>query len=62
MKKICMLISPQGVLKVWPVGVTGSECTEFTKKFNESLGLIEPERQLKPEYWQENQQQQQQGT
>lgn len=61
-KKICMTISPKGVLKVWPEGVTGPECTEFTKKFREGLGIIEPERETLPEFYQQNETNQEQST
>lgn len=61
-RKICMSISPKGVLKVWPEGVTGPECTEFTKKFREGLGLVDAEREIKPEMYQTTENQQEQST
>jgi DUF2997 family protein len=62
MKKIKVLIEKKsGKITISPEGYTGSECTEATKKLEEGLGLIEPERELTTEYYQTNEQQQEIG-
>jgi hypothetical protein len=52
-------ISATGEVKIEVKGVQGAGCLDLTKNLENALGTVE-DRQLKGEYYQENQQQNQQ--
>lgn len=63
MKKILIRIEKKtGKVTITPQGYTGSECLEATKKLEEGLGLIDPEREILPEMYQSTETQQEQST
>ena len=62
MKTIRCIINKQtGKLTLYTEGYEGASCLEATKKLEEGLGLREPDRELKPEYYQQNETGQQIG-
>jgi hypothetical protein len=62
MKKIIGIIDRRtGKITITPEGYEGPACLEATRKLEKGLGLKEPERELKPEFYQQVEQQQQIG-
>ena len=52
-------ISPTGEVKIEVKGVTGGACLDLTRDLEAKLGTVE-DRQHKPEFYQQNENQQQQ--
>lgn len=50
MKKMKIVLSPDGTQKIEVLGVEGGECLEFTRVLEERLGVQAGERVLKEEY------------
>lgn len=62
MKKILVKISRKtGAVSVETEGYEGASCLEATRKLEEGLGMKDPERDLKPEFYTENSDNQQIG-
>ena len=62
MKKIRVIIHKRtGKLTISAEGYEGQSCLEATKKLREGLGMTEPEREYKPEFYQQTEQEQQIG-
>lgn len=59
MQELEIAISPTGEVKIEVKGVTGSACLDLTRDLENKLGTVE-DRQQKPEFYQQNEQQQQQ--
>lgn len=51
MKSITFKIKPDGTTDLNVDGVEGSSCKEFSRRFEEALGMVE-ERELKDSYYQ----------
>jgi len=50
MKEIKVIIDQSGKVKVEVSGISGKDCLSETKELEESLGIKNGERKLKPEY------------
>lgn len=62
MKKIVGIIDRKtGRITLTPEGYTGNECIQKTAPLEKGLGLKEPERELKPEFYQQTETKQQIG-
>jgi hypothetical protein len=59
MQELEIAISPSGEVKIEVKGVHGDQCLDLTKQLENSLGTVE-DRQLKSEYYEQNQNQNQQ--
>jgi hypothetical protein len=59
-RTIEILIGPDGTLSVDAVGFKGADCEKATKFLEQALGLVS-EKRRKPEYYQANRRQHQQG-
>lgn len=59
MQELEIAISPSGEVKIEVKGVKGDGCLELTRGLEQSLGQVE-DRQLKSEYYEQNQQRNQQ--
>ena len=59
MQEMEIVISPSGEVKIEVKGVTGDACLDLTRDLENQLGSVE-DRQLKSEFYQQNEQQQQQ--
>lgn len=59
MQEMEVTISPTGEVKIEVKGVAGPHCLDLTKELENQLGTVE-DRQLKGEYYQQNENQQQQ--
>jgi|GEM_PF-2807460 Protein of unknown function (DUF2997). len=63
MSKITALISKKsGKVQLSVEGVVGESCKELTRPLEEGLGMKEPERELKAEFYQQVEQQQTTGN
>ena len=58
---ICIIHRKTGKLTISAEGYEGQSCLEATKKLREGLGMTEPEREYKPEFYQQTEQEQQIG-
>lgn len=59
MQEMEVTISPTGEVKIEVKGVAGPGCMDLTRELENQLGTVE-DRQLKGEYYQQNENQQQQ--
>lgn len=59
MQELEIAISPSGEVKIEVKGVTGGACLDLTRSLENQLGAVE-ERQMKSEFYQESEQNQQQ--
>jgi hypothetical protein len=55
-KEIIIEINPDGTVKMEGKNFQGVECDRMMKKFEEALG-VQTEKKMKPEYYQQGQQQ-----
>jgi hypothetical protein len=63
MSKIIALISKKsGKVQLSVEGVAGESCKELTRPLEEGLGMKEPQRELKAEFYQQTEQQQTTGN
>ena len=60
MKKIKITLHKDGTQKVEVTGAVGQECTEFTSELEKRLGVTD-DRQFKPEYYEAENEQEQEG-
>lgn len=58
-EQIKIIVAPNGHTTVEAEGFQGQSCTEKTKQILEALGPKKDKEEFKPEFWQENQQEQQ---
>jgi hypothetical protein len=51
MRKIKIILHRDGTQTVEVLNAVGEDCVEFTRQFEQRLGVPEGERVLKPEYY-----------
>lgn len=50
---INIVLHKDGTVTVFPEGIKGKRCVEFSRPFEEALGMTDDKRKKKPEFFQE---------